>query len=79
MNTHVLKYKKHNKQRIAKMDSPVLDRKKQELELDDFIQSTSDTREIKRALVVKWSLSGISYRQIIKMLNVSLGFISKLK
>src|SRR4028119_416716 len=59
------------------MDSQVLDRKKQELELDDFIQSTSDYREIKRALVVKWSLSGISYRQIIKLLNVSLGFISK--
>jgi len=59
------------------MDSQVLDHKKQELELDDFIQSTSDHREIKRALVVKWSLSGISYRQIIKLLNVSLGFISK--
>ncbi len=59
------------------MDSQVLDRKKQELELDDFIQSTSDAREIKRALVVKWSLSGLSYRQIIKQLNVSLGFISK--
>jgi transposase len=28
-------------------------------------------------LVVKWSLSGISYRQIIKLLNVSLRFISK--
>ncbi len=59
------------------MDSQVLDRKKQELELDDFIQSTSNAREIKRALVVKWSWSGISYRQIIKLVNVSLGFISK--
>jgi hypothetical protein len=36
VNTHVIKYKKHNKQRIAKMDSQVLDRKKQELELDDL-------------------------------------------
>lgn len=54
------------------MDSQVLDRKKQELELDDFIRSTSDAREIQRALVVKWSLSGRSYRQIIKLLNVSL-------
>ncbi len=59
------------------MDSQVLERQKQELELDDFIQSTSDHREIKRALVVKWSLSGRSYRQLIKLLNVSLGFISK--
>jgi len=59
------------------MDSQVVARKKQELELDDFIQSTSDAREIKRAWVVKWSLSGISYRQIIRLANVSLGFISK--
>jgi hypothetical protein len=73
----VIKYKKHNKQRSAKMDSQVLERKKQELELDNFIQLTSDHREIKPALVVKWSLSGISYRQIIKLLNVSFGFISK--
>ena len=57
------------------MDSQVLDPKKQELE--DFIKATSDAREIKRALAVKWSLSGISYREIIKLLNVSLGFISK--
>jgi transposase len=77
VNTHVIKYKKHNKQRIAKMDSQLLERKKQELELDDFIQSTSDAREIKRALVVKWSLSGRYYRQIIKRVNLSLGFISK--
>jgi DNA-directed RNA polymerase specialized sigma24 family protein len=73
----VIKYKKHNKQRIAKIDSQVLDRKQQELELDDFIQSTSEPRKIKRSLVVKCSLSGLSYRQIIKLLNVSLGFISK--
>ncbi|MEG4043468.1 helix-turn-helix domain-containing protein [Microcoleus sp. Pol17_C1] len=59
------------------MDSQVLDRKKQDLELDDFIESTSYHREIKRALVVKWSLSGICSRQIIKQLNVSLGFINK--
>jgi transposase len=77
VNTPVIKYKKHNKQRIAKMDSQLLERKKQELELDDFIQSTSDAREIKRALVVKWSLSGRYYRQIIKRVNLSLGFISK--
>jgi len=66
VNTHVITYKKHNKQIIAKINSQVLDRQKQELELDYFIQSSSDAREIKRALVVKWSLSGLSYRQIIK-------------
>ena len=70
MNTHVIKDKKHNKQKIAKINSQVLDRQKQELELDDFIESTSDALEIKRALVVKWSWSGLSYRQIIKQLNV---------
>ena len=57
------------------MDSQVLEPKKQELE--DFIQGNPDAREVKRALAVKWSFSGISYRQIIKLLNVSLGFISK--
>jgi transposase len=57
------------------MDSPVLESKKQELE--DFIKAISDAREIKRALAVKWSVSGISYREIIKLLNVSVGFITK--
>ena len=28
-------------------------------------------------MVVKWSFAGLSYRQIIKQLNVSFGFISK--
>jgi hypothetical protein len=51
------------------MDSQVLAPKKQELE--DFIKATSEHREIKRALAVKWSLSGMSYREIIKLLNVS--------
>ena len=57
------------------MDSQVLEPKKQELE--DFIQGNPDAREVKRALAVKWSLSKIFYRQIIKLLNVSLGLISK--
>jgi putative transposase len=57
------------------MDSQVLKPKEQELE--NFIQGNSEAREVKPALAVKWSLSGISYRQIRKLLNVSLGFISK--
>jgi transposase len=57
------------------MDSQVLEPKKQELE--DFIQGNPDAREVKRALAVKWSFSEISSRQIRKVLNVSLGFISK--
>jgi hypothetical protein len=56
------------------MESQVLEPKKQELE--DFIKATSDAREIKRALAVKWSWSEMSYREIIKLLNVS-RFISK--
>jgi putative transposase len=51
------------------MDSQVLEPKKQELE--DFIQGNPDAREVKRALAVKWSLSGIPYRQIRKLLSVS--------
>ena len=57
------------------MDSQVLAPKKQELE--DFIKATLEARKIKRSLTVKWSLSGISYHEIIKLLNVLLGFISK--
>jgi hypothetical protein len=57
------------------MDSQVLEPKKQELE--PFIPGNPDAREVKRALGVKWIWSGISYRQIRKLLNVSLGFISK--
>ena len=57
------------------MDSQVLAPKKQELE--DFIKATLDARKIKRALAVKLSLSGISYRETIKFLKVLLGFISK--
>ncbi|WP_216670566.1 helix-turn-helix domain-containing protein [Microcoleus asticus] len=45
--------------------------------IEHFIQGNPDAREFKRALAVKWSFSGISYRQIIKLLNVSLEFISK--
>jgi hypothetical protein len=55
------------------MDSQVLEPKKQELE--DFIKATSEPTEIKRALAVKWSLSGMSYREIIKLLNVSLDLL----
>ena len=52
MNTNMIKYKnlRHKKQRIIKMDSQVLEPKKQELE--DFIKATSDAREIKLALAV---------------------------
>ena len=57
------------------MESQVLEPKKQELE--DFIQGNPDAREVKRALAVKWSWSGISSRQFRKQLNVSLEFISK--
>ena len=49
------------------MHSQVLEPKKQELE--DFIQRNPDAREVKRALAVKWSLSGIPYRQIISLLQ----------
>ena len=55
------------------MNSQVLEPKKQELE--DFIKATSEPREIKRALAVKWSLLGMSYREIIKLLNVSLDLL----
>ncbi len=46
-------------------------------DLNDFITSNPDPRELKRALAVKFIKLGKSYREIMELLNVSLGFISK--
>lgn len=48
-------------------------------ELQAFIQSNPDPRELKRALAVKLALQDYSYFQIRDLLNVSLGFITKWK
>ena len=48
-------------------------------ELDDFINKTKESKEIKRALAVKMILSGKSYREIKELLNVSHSFISEWK
>lgn len=45
--------------------------------LNDFIKSNPDARELKRALAVSFIKLGKNYREIAKLLNVSLGFISK--
>jgi len=45
--------------------------------LEDFIKSNPDARELKRALAVKFVKLGKNYREIMGLLNVSLGFISK--
>jgi putative transposase len=45
--------------------------------LNNFINSNPDARELKRALAVKYVKLGKSYREIMELLNVSLGFISK--
>ena len=45
--------------------------------LEDFIKSNPDARELKRALAVKFVKLGKNYREIMKLLDVSLGFISK--
>ena len=44
-------------------------------ELDDFINKTKESKEIKRALAVNMILSGKSYREIKELLNVSKSFI----
>lgn len=45
--------------------------------LEDFIKSNPDARELKRALAVKFVKLGRNYREITELLDVSLGFISK--
>lgn len=46
-------------------------------ELESWIKSHLDVREIKRALAVKLALSGWSYRAISDLLQIGNGFISK--
>ncbi|MEB3282135.1 MAG: transposase [Lyngbya sp.] len=48
-------------------------------ELNAFVESNPDPRELKRALAVKMTLQGYSHREIQKILQVSSGFISKWK
>ncbi|MEB3282136.1 MAG: helix-turn-helix domain-containing protein [Lyngbya sp.] len=52
---------------------------KQLQELNEWIKSDLDSRELKRALAVKLSLQGWAYRAIAEVLNVSKSFISKWK
>jgi putative transposase len=48
-------------------------------ELDTWIKSNPDPREIKRALATKLALSGWSCQAISDLLQVSNGFVSKWK
>lgn len=44
-----------------------------------FVQQTQDARELKRALAVKMTLQGILQKEIMSLLQVTSGFISKWK
>ena len=55
------------------------EREKQLQELDEWIKTNLDSRELKRALGVKLALQGWAYRAIAEVLNVSKSFISKWK
>ena len=48
-------------------------------ELDTLIESNPDPRELKRAVAVRMTLKGYKHREIIEILQVSSGFISKWK
>lgn len=48
-------------------------------ELDAFISSNPDPRELKRAIAVRMTLRGHPHREIMKILQVCSGFISKWK
>jgi len=45
-------------------------------ELNTFIESNRDPRQLKRALAVRMSLQGYPHREIMPILQVSSGFIS---
>jgi transposase len=59
------------------MESP--DIEKQIQELDEWMKSDLDSRELKRALGVKLALKGWAYRVIAEALNVSTSYVSKWK
>ena len=46
-------------------------------ELNEFIQSNPDARELKRAIAIQMFLKGYKHREIQESLGVSSGFISK--
>ncbi len=48
-------------------------------ELDGFIESNRDPRELKRAIAVRMTLRGHPHREIMEILQVCSGFISKWK
>ncbi len=48
-------------------------------ELNSFIKSNLDPRELRRGLAVSMAVRGHKHREIIKILQVSSGFISKWK
>ncbi len=52
--------------------------KEQQIQLlKDFIKSNPNEKEMRRALAVKLAIEGYKYRQIRKILEVSVGFITK--
>lgn len=55
------------------------DREKHLQEFDEWIKRNLYSRELKRALGVKFTLQGWAYRAIAEVLNVSTSFISKWK
>ena len=61
---------------IEHIDKPAEDTLK---ELEEFIASNPDPRELKRALAVRMMIEGLSRTQIQTLLGVSLPFISKWK
>lgn len=46
-------------------------------ELDNFIKSNPDPRELKRAVVINMAIQCYTHAQIIEVMKVSLEFISK--
>ncbi|MCH2232475.1 MAG: helix-turn-helix domain-containing protein, partial [Crocinitomicaceae bacterium] len=48
-------------------------------ELNGFISSNPDPRELKRAIAVRMTLRGHTHREIMDILQVCSGFISKWK
>ncbi|NQE37898.1 helix-turn-helix domain-containing protein [Microcoleus asticus] len=58
---------------------PQKDREKEIAQLESFIKSDIDARELKRAIAVRMALSGNIYNEISKILGISIAFLRKMR
>jgi len=65
--------------KMNKLQLPQKDREKEIAQLESFIKSDIDARELKRAIAVRMALSGNIYHEISRILGVSIAFFTAMR